>query len=443
MGSGSRSVRRLVMVSAAMVWPQHRGYMVARSWVPTRRGVIVGAGRDFVGLPKAVHRVSGVAYPLRELNESSPEAFSGLPDLSRPFTVLGIETSCDDTAVGVVRSDGIVLADAARSQYEVHAQYGGVVPGLAKAAHEAAIDDVVDRALEEAGLSLSDVDAVAATVGPGLEICLRVGARKGVQLATEADKPFVGCHHLEAHCLVTRLADHCPFPFAALVVSGGHTMILKCEGVGRYDVLGGTLDDALGEAYDKAARMLGLAAAGGPALERLALDGDPKAFALPVPMRKRKDCDFSYAGLKNALRVQINNKLAELGTDALPRDVLADLAASFQHVAVTHLEDRLKRAFDRLDHDPAFAHLSAKPVLALVGGVASNQHVRRRLAALCDAAGWALAIPPPRLCTDNGVMIAWAAVERLRLGFSDPLQDDVYPRFPFRAPPDPALRASS
>lgn len=410
-----------------------------------------GGNRDNVGLAKAVHRpeASTLAYPLHEMRLSSPQAFSGIPDTTRPFTVLGIETSCDDTAVGIVRSDGVILADEATSQYGVHANYGGVVPGLAREAHEAAIDEVVDRALASAGLSMREVDAVSATVGPGLEICLRVGARKAVQLATDWSKPLVRCHHLEGHCLVTRLASsECNFPFASLVVSGGHTMILKCEGVGRYAVLGGTLDDALGEAYDKAARMLSLDTSrggGGPALEVAARQGDPTAVKLPVPMRRRKDCDFSYAGLKNALRIRIQRIREHAGlADDQPLDPadVADLAASFQDVAVTHLEDRLKLAFDHLRRDPVFAFYddhATKPTLSVVGGVASNLVVRSRIAALCDEFGWTLAVPPPRLCTDNGVMIAWAAVERLRLGFSDHISDEVYPRWPFRSSRESAV----
>lgn len=417
------------------------------AWWTTRRSVAALAAskkrsdRESVGLAKAVHRPGRspqVAYPLHDM--ASPVALSGLPDLNLPFIVLGIETSCDDTAVGIVRSDGQVLADVKSSQHRVHAGYGGVVPGLAKKAHEEAIDGVVREALQEARLGPGEVDAVAATVGPGLEVCLRVGAAKGVQLARDWSRPFVGCHHLEAHCLVARLANDCPFPFAALVVSGGHTMILACEDVGRFDVIGGTLDDALGEAYDKAARMLDLdlSRGGGPALERVARAGDPSAVELPVPMRRRKDCDFSYAGLKNALRVQIQaaRDRSNLPPDAkLAEDDVADLAASFQHVAVTHLEDRLHRALDMLHRDPAFADLSEPPVLALVGGVASNLVVRHRLGLLAERRGWRLAVPPSRLCTDNGVMIAWSAVERLRLGFSDELEDDVrvFPKFPFRA----------
>ena len=244
-------------------------------------------------------------------------ASSGLPAaIARGedmFTVLGIETSCDDTGAAVVRSDGAILGEALASQHEIHECYGGVVPGLARDAHESNIDAVVERALRQAGLSAADVDAVAVTIGPGLEICLRVGATFARALAQQYSKPFVAVHHLEAHCLLVRPhllspphssteqsktdygnraaksegpARQVEFPFMALLVSGGHCQILLCHAVGNYTVLGGTLDDALGEAYDKAARMLGLrtAGAGGPAIEKLALDGDPTSVPLPVPM---------------------------------------------------------------------------------------------------------------------------------------------------------------
>ena len=236
-----------------------------------------------------------------------PNAAEERPTSGRRYTVLGVETSCDDTAAAVVRSDGIILGEAVASQHEVHAAYGGVVPGLAKNAHEAAIDGVVRQALENAGLrDVRDVDAVAATVGPGLEICLRVGARAAARLASEHAKPFLHAHHLEAHCLVARLpgggggadddAAAPAFPFLALLVSGGHCQLLWVRGVGACEVLGGTLDDALGEAYDKAARMLGLSGptGGGPALERAAVAGNATAVPLPIPMRQKKTCDFSY-----------------------------------------------------------------------------------------------------------------------------------------------------
>ncbi|KAJ8609472.1 hypothetical protein CTAYLR_005461 [Chrysophaeum taylorii] len=439
-------MRMMVVVTALL--PRTTGFSAAAVRTTARKHArrCVTARAERVGKPKAMYRPTSPSYPLTEMDE--PRALSGLPDRSRPFTVLGIETSCDDTAAAIVRSDGTIVAEAIMPQHEVHAKFGGVVPSLAKEAHQEAIEAVVAQVLQRAGLeSARELDAISATVGPGLEICLRVGARKAAQLASDFELPFVGCHHLEGHCLVARLAEPCRFPFLSLCVSGGHSMIVKCEGVGRYQVLGGTLDDALGEAYDKAARMLGLdmKGGGGPELERVAREGNPTSVPLPVPMKKRKDCDFSYAGLKTALKLQIEKKRHDAGLvdeeEPLPDQDVADLAASFQHVAITHLEDRLAYAFDRVRADDAFQSDQGRPQLALVGGVASNAEVRRRVSLLCDRAGWDLVVPPPKLCTDNGVMIAWAAIEKLHLGFSDAIDDEVYPRWPFRPPASVAAPA--
>eukprot|EP00903_Cladosiphon_okamuranus_P009231 g8812.t1 len=678
-----------------------------------------------------------VLHPPQGPPGSGAPALSGLPDLSRPFTVLGIETSCDDTAAAVVRSDGAVLGEAIAGQAEIHEEWGGVVPGLARDSHALKMDGVVERALDKAGLaSAAEVDAVAVTVGPGLEICLRVGAEKAKALAAQHGKPFVAVHHLEAHSLLARKAfpptpaadvttysvatssssDTGPigtssapggdvsaaavaasaapssesfaaaftsavtdasipskagasaapgsppstttssaggvsaavnaassapsseafaatstaaiadvsapvacfaspavassppaappnasaatttannvgagsssdgglstleFPFLALLVSGGHCQLLLCEGVGLYTVLGGTVDDALGEAYDKAARLLGLkvGGGGGPAVEALASKGDPTAVPLAVPMQSRKDLDFSFAGLKNSFRMAVTRAVEEeddarrdrggeaAGADpateggddeklspaalmekrgaALPESVRADLAASFQHTAIQHLEERVRRAMDNCEAIVARAQSASRPpppprsppgvllehgippklpknfgetefqspsggnfgeaefqsastsfgenefrsesagigesfgdtdflrpdglkawgratskakqqekgltsreetasekpkgvrALAVVGGVAANQELRRRLQALCDErkpSAWQMVVPPARLCTDNGVMVAWAAVERLREGMSnDPEGQEVYARLP-------------
>lgn len=399
--------------------------------------------RYATGKAKAVFRGEGLGAPSYA---GLATALSGLPDTNHAYTVLGIETSCDDTACAIVRSDGAILGEAIRSQHEVHAAFGGIVPGLAKEAHEQAIDEVVTECLEKAGLRMADVGAVAATVGPGLEICLRVGARKAAHLAAKYEKPFVHCHHLEAHCLVARLpGDEAPleFPYLALLVSGGHCQLLWVRGVGDCAVLGGTLDDALGEAYDKAARMLHLCGptGGGPALERAALNGNATAVELPVPMKQRKDCDFSYSGLKNALRGKVAERRAERGLiddeTQLPEQDVFDLAASFQNVAIRHVEDRLKVAFKRV-----IGEAGAAPTLALVGGVAANAELRRRVSDVAAQAGWRTVVPPPRLCTDNGVMVAWAAIEKANLGFSDVVDEEVevIPRWPFRefSEPEPA-----
>ena len=298
--------------------------------------------------------------------------------------ILGIETSCDDTAAAVVTGDGRVLGEAKTSQDAIHAPWGGVVPNLAQEAHKAAIDDVVSTALRNARVDASRLDAVAVTVGPGLSMCLRVGVCAAQDLCAAHEIPIVPVHHMEAHGLVARLSggtELVRFPFLALLVSGGHNQLILTRGVGDHVILGSTLDDALGEAYDKTARLLGLdvGGGGGPALEALAREGDPRAYAFPVPLRKRKNCDFSYAGLKTAARLAVERDLPELvaeGSDAFStvcapgtkpsevrtpgvtredgetsekrerkeRKIRADIAASFQAAAVKHLEERTRRA---------------------------------------------------------------------------------------------------
>lgn len=412
--------------------------------------------KKFIGLAKAVDRGQfAVTYQPGGPTGSNFTAASGLPDRTRPFTVLGIESSCDDTGAAIIRSDGVILGEALASQQEIHEEWGGVVPGLARDAHVAAIDSVVETALREANLeSVEQVDAIGVTVGPGLEICLRVGCTKARELAEQYSKPFVAVHHLEAHILMARLPldgaapeslVHVPatdethesirsmdFPFLALLVSGGHCQLMECLGIGNYTIIGGTIDDSLGEAYDKTARLLGLpvGGGGGPAVEKLALLGDHKAVELPIPLQRRKDCDFSYAGLKTAVRKKAEQLAVERGvesTEQLPEQDKANIAASFQNVAIRHLEMRLNRAMLLLEPDGI-------RTLALVGGVAANTALRTRLEAVCAdrPEPWSMFVPPPRLCTDQGSMSAWAAVERIMVGSSDdPTNQEVYARFPF------------
>lgn len=391
--------------------------------------------KKFIGLAKAVDRGQfETTYQPGGSTGVSFEAKSGLPNdcISKPFTVLGIESSCDDTGAAVVRSDGVILGEALASQAEIHEEWGGVVPGLAKSAHEENIDRVIEDALKKAQLSLEEIDAIGVTVGPGLELCLRVGSDKAKELATRYKKPFVGVHHLEAHILMARIEcqEELKFPFLALLVSGGHCQLLKCMGIGRYSVIGGTLDDSLGECYDKTARLLGLpiGGGGGPALEALAKQGNATAVPLTIPLQKRQDCDFSYAGLKTNIRRAAESLVLERGVESVPElshEDKADLAASFQNVAIKHLEMRLQRAMKLMETEDINA-------LAVVGGVAANQELRRRLQILCDEREWSMVVPPPRLCTDQGAMASWAAVERLRLGSSDdPVTQDIYARYPF------------
>eukprot|EP00898_Chlorokybus_atmophyticus_P007968 jgi/Chlat1/8172/Chrsp76S09203 len=324
------------------------------------------------------------------------------------------------------------------------AEWGGVVPKLAQSGHERAIDGVVQQALDASGVAPKDLSAVAVTIGPGLSLCLKIGILKARSLAREHRLPLVPIHHMEAHALVARaLDDGVRFPFLTLLVSGGHNLLLVAHGVGKYTQLGTTLDDALGEAYDKSARLLGLdmSLGGGPILEQTALLGDPSRFNFPVPMRGKPGCNFSYAGLKTAVRTAVMREMGgEEGEGEGKEQVRRDIAAGFQRVAVEHLVERTRRAMDwAREIEPELS------CMVVAGGVAANKVVRSRLTAA--VAEWAEArctselrvvFPPPRLCTDNGVMAAWAGVERYQLGLYDPPPAidsddallDIRPRWP-------------
>jgi N6-L-threonylcarbamoyladenine synthase len=338
------------------------------------------------------------------------------------MNILGIETSCDETAVAVVCAHGgqpEIRANLVQSQMAEHAPYGGVVPEIAARAHLDHLDRLVRAAIDTAGLALTDLDGVAASAGPGLIGGLVVGtmAAKGIAWATK--KPFAAVNHLEAHALAARLTNAVEFPYLLLLVSGGHSQLLACTGVGRYRQLGTTLDDAAGEAFDKSAKLLGLAQPGGPAIAEAAQRGNPRRFALPRPLQGREGCDFSFSGLKTAVR--------EAAATIAPGDdeAVADLAAAVELTICDHLVDRTARAVRWFrDGYPAGTSLVAS------GGVAANARLRARLAGLAAEAGLAFVAPPPALCTDNGAMIAWAGVERLRLGFADPLDAPVRPRWP-------------
>lgn len=353
--------------------------------------------------------------------------------------VLGIETSCDDTGVAVVSTTGRVLSDALVSQADVHAAFGGVVPMLAMEAHKAAMDGCVRDALEQAGIQAQDLHAVAVSIGPGLSPCLQVGVRKAHQLAQQFNLRLVPVHHMEAHALVARTATDVQFPFLCMLVSGGHNMLLVAHQVGNYTLLGSTLDDSVGEAFDKVARLLGLELRpnGGAALEAFAKQGDPHRFKFTVPLQRHNDCNFSYAGLKNSVRLAIEAEAPGPATDA-NLQTRADLAACFQRSAITHLTQRCQRAV-------AWAKESHPEVQTMVvaGGVACNQMLRDSLEQFTQEADWQLVCPKPSLCTDNGVMVAWAGVERLRLGLWESPKDsaegelDVRPRWPLTDRRDP------
>lgn len=346
--------------------------------------------------------------------------------------VLGIETSCDETAAAVVRADRAVLGEALFSQLSEHRPYGGVVPEIAARAHLVHLDDMIRRAMQQAGLGFADLDGVAATGGPGLIGGVIVGVMTAKAIALAHDLPFLAVNHLEGHALTARLTDDASFPYLLLLVSGGHCQLLAVEGIGRYRRLGTTIDDAVGEAFDKTAKMLGLGYPGGPAVEKAADRGDPARFPLPRPMVGRPGCDFSFSGLKTAVRRHIER----LPPGPIDDRTLADMAASFQVAVGDILADRCLNAMER------FRAGWGGATLVVAGGVAANRHLRQRLGEAAASAGMELIAPPLRLCTDNAAMVAWAGIERLRLGLSDALDFAPRPRWPLD-PEAGAARAQS
>ncbi|MBW8785444.1 MAG: tRNA (adenosine(37)-N6)-threonylcarbamoyltransferase complex transferase subunit TsaD [Novosphingobium sp.] len=337
--------------------------------------------------------------------------------------VLGIESSCDETAAALVDDRRTIIAQRIASQDDAHRPYGGVVPEIAARAHVERLTPLIAATLADAGMALADVDAIAATAGPGLIGGVMVGLVTAKALAMASDKPLLAINHLEGHALSPRLADpDLAFPYLLLLASGGHCQLLLVEAVGSYRRLATTIDDALGEAFDKTAKVLGLGYPGGPAVERLAAQGDPAAVPLPRPLLGSSEPHFSFAGLKSAV---VRAKQADTYR-------VADLAASFQQAAVDCVIDRTHRAL-----------LGAGPVTALVaaGGVAANGAIRRALEALADEHGLRFGVPPAALCTDNAAMIAWAGIERLALGQSDPLDVAARPRWPLDPAADPVRGA--
>lgn len=332
--------------------------------------------------------------------------------------VLGIETSCDETAASVVElgDDGRprILSNIVLSQIAEHAAFGGVVPEIAARAHVEALDGVVEAALADARLDLSELDAVAATGGPGLVGGLIVGLMTAKAIAAAAGKPLMAINHLEGHALTARLTEGLEFPYLLLLVSGGHTQILRVAGVGDYQRWATTIDDALGEAFDKTAKMLGLPYPGGPNVERVAEKGDAARFAFPRPMKGAAQPDFSFSGLKTAVRQEASS------IAPLTEQDVADICASFQAAVADALADRVARALARFKAEyPA----QREPALVIAGGVAANRSLRAALDTLCRDAGFRVVAPPPRLCTDNAAMIAWAGIERIRAGLDG---DDAF-----------------
>ncbi|GAA5814763.1 hypothetical protein MFLAVUS_008265 [Mucor flavus] len=377
---------------------------------------------------------------LRNICKTSTRLFS---THKRPLRVLGIETSCDDTSAAIVTSDRQILSEVIRGQQEMHEPMGGIVPTLASKGHSRNLPGVISETLELAGLTLQDLDAIAVTRGPGLPPCLPVGLNAGKVLAAVAKKPLIGVHHMEAHALTARLTTknelnqpEPAFPFMTLLISGGHTLLLTANDIGDYDQLGTTLDNAVGEAIDKTARLLELdwlkGRRGGPgaALEKAALTGNPERFMprLPKPMLERNTSviAFSFSGLKSAVaRLVETEKLVDLNN---PQDV-SDMAAAFQLTCIQHIEQKIKLALNQE------VVKNKKPLSALVvsGGVASNTLFRTRLETLAGSYNLPLICPPPQLCTDNGVMIAWAGIERFQAGLVDDYTITTLPKWPLES----------
>ncbi|MCW9034655.1 MAG: tRNA (adenosine(37)-N6)-threonylcarbamoyltransferase complex transferase subunit TsaD [Rhodospirillales bacterium] len=340
--------------------------------------------------------------------------------------ILGIETSCDETAAAVVTDEELplenrVLGEVVLSQLEEHRAYGGVVPEVAARAHLQHVDHIVAQAMEKSGLQFKDLDAVAATGGPGLIGGVIVGVMTAKAIAAVHNLPFIAVNHLEGHALTVRLTHDVAFPYLLLLVSGGHCQFLAVEGVGKFKRLGTTIDDALGEAFDKTAKMLGLGYPGGPAVEETAKKGDPGRFKFPRPLQGRAGCDFSFSGLKAAVRRAIE----QLPPGDIQENDIADICASFQAAAADALSNRLKNAI------AMFKELYPEgSTLVVAGGVAANQYLRDRLEGAAQTHDLALVAPPLKLCTDNAAMIAWAGLEHHRLGKTDPLTFKPRPRWP-------------
>jgi N6-L-threonylcarbamoyladenine synthase len=339
--------------------------------------------------------------------------------------VLGIESSCDETAAAVVDGSRNIRSNVVFSQLDEHRPFGGIVPEVAARAHVQYLDGIVARAMVEAGLSFADLDAIAATGGPGLIGGVLVGTTMGKSIALAMELPFIAVNHLEGHALTARLTDGIGFPFLLLLVSGGHCQLLSVEAVGQYQRLGTTIDDAVGEAFDKTAKLLGLGYPGGPALEKAAMEGDPSRFTLPRPMVGRPGCDFSFSGLKTAVR----HKVASV--EPMSQTDVADLAAAFQNAVAGSLTNRCANAITLFEG----THGAGRPFVA-AGGVAANQTLRAALGKLAESRGMPFVAPPPALCTDNAAMIAWAGVERLRIGTINGLDFAPRPRWPL----DPGAR---
>jgi N6-L-threonylcarbamoyladenine synthase len=353
---------------------------------------------------------------------------------TRDTLVLGIETSCDETAAAVVQRSvdgrGRILANVVRAQWEQHRRYGGVVPEIAARAHVECLDEIIGQAMGEAGIDFSRLDAVAVTAGPGLIGGLLVGVTTAKAIALVRKCALVGVNHLEAHALTVGLTEGLRPPYLLLLVSGGHTQLLLVHDVGRYQRLGTTIDDALGEAFDKTAKLLGLGLPGGPAVEEAAMRGVAGRFALPRPMLGRAEPHFSFAGLKTAVRHQ-----AQAIVPLSEQDV-ADLCLAFEVSVAETVSDRVRRAIEIAQ---AQADTLMDRHLVVAGGVAANRRLREALTTVAASAGYALHVPPPALCTDNAAMVAWVGAERLVRGWTDGPEIAARARWPLDPDATPAL----
>jgi len=343
--------------------------------------------------------------------------------------VLGIETSCDETAAAVVTDNREIRSNVVLSQLEEHRVYGGVVPEIAARAHLEHIDKVIKAALDDAGITFDELDGVASTCGPGLIGGVMIGMMSAKAIASIQNIPFIGINHLEGHVLTARLTDDVSFPYLVLLVSGGHTQILVAEGLGQYKRWGTTLDDAAGECFDKSAKLMGLPYPGGPNVEKFASQcPNPKAaierFPLPSPMKGRKNCDFSFSGLKTAVRLHVDN----LPEGKLERSDIIDLCYAFQSKMAEILADRCKSAIERFLQD--YGDQTKNPTLIVCGGVSANKTIAQKLNELANDYGMKVNAPPLSLSGDNGAMIAWAGIERLKDGQNDTMDFKARPRWP-------------
>ncbi|XP_072903099.1 tRNA N6-adenosine threonylcarbamoyltransferase, mitochondrial isoform X3 [Hemitrygon akajei] len=360
--------------------------------------------------------------------------------LGQPRVVLGIETSCDDTAAAVVDETGRVLGEALRSQKETHLKAGGIIPPVAQKLHREHLDKVVQEAVDKSGVSLNELTAIATTIKPGLALSLQVGLEYSLKLIEQYKKPFIPIHHMEAHALTIRMLQSVEFPFLVLLISGGHSLLAIARGVDDFLLLGQTMDEAPGDTFDKVARRLSLrnhpaccTMSGGEAIEYLARSGNRLHIELTQPMRHHLDCDFSFSGLRNHVNQIITKKEQEEAgiQDGQFLSCANDIAAAVQHTVAVHLAKRTHRAIlfcKKEDFLP-----QSNPTLVVSGGVASNKYIIKVLQIVAEACGFSLNCPPPKLCTDNGIMIAWNGIERLRAGIGV-LQNPKAIRYEPKAP---------